>query len=145
MYYTAINAHELCVGDTVYVADNLQDLEEQIRKGSYPVKIEGILKENASARFVAKKLNWNLAYLVARKEKEVFRPFKDLNELIEHAPKGIPGYLDTQIWIKHKDSGYRELYVITFGGEIEQRSFISFQDLLENYVFMNGDIIGVKK
>ena len=94
MYYTAIDAHELSVGDTVYVADSLQDLKEQIRKKSYPVKIDAILGEEAPARFSAKGLNWNLAYLIERKNKKKLRAFKSIDELVANAPKGVPGYPD---------------------------------------------------
>lgn len=68
MYYTSLNADQLCCGDNVYVADNLYDLKEQIRAQAKPVKIDEILGEEFNARFSVKGLFWNLAYLVERKK-----------------------------------------------------------------------------
>lgn len=145
MYYTAIDAHELSVGDTVYVADSLQDLKEQIRKKSYPVKIDAILGEEAPARFSAKGLNWNLAYLIERKNKKKLRAFKSIDELVANAPKGVPGYPDNQVWVKKRSNGYKDLIAITINGEVEKRCSESFEEILENYTFMNGKPVGVEE
>ena len=145
MYYTATDAHELSAGDTVYVADNLQDLKEQIRKKSCPVKLEAILGEEASSRFVAKGLHWSLVYLIERKNKKKIRAFKNVEEAMKYAPKGIPGYPDNQVWVKNKNNGYRDLLAICINGEVDKRMSASFEELLDQYTFINGKPVGVEE
>ena len=80
--YTALNADELEVGSTVFVANTLAYLKEVVNAehSNRRVKVDIIKNEWCDSRFYADSENWLLAYLISPpkepKEPE-YKPFSD--------------------------------------------------------------------
>ena len=66
--YTALNADELKVGSTVYVADSLASLKEAVEYDAIHRTITSIQDDKTEYRFIAESMEWALAYLISEPE-----------------------------------------------------------------------------
>ena len=89
--YTAVNADELKTGDEVILADTISDLNEQVvnANGSRIIQhIDKIQSQEEIFRFVARDIEYALAYLVERKgenKDEIINKLKnEIKELKVH-------------------------------------------------------------
>ena len=76
--YTALNADELKEGDKVLLADNLEDLKNQVEDDKTPIILAAIASEDQQFRFKNTADLWYaLAYLVFSPPKPKYKPFSD--------------------------------------------------------------------
>lgn len=77
--YTALNADELKVGSTVFVANTLAYLKEVVNAeySNWRVKVDIIKNEWCDSRFYADRENWLLAYLISPPKEPKYKPFSD--------------------------------------------------------------------
>ncbi|MFC2602298.1 MAG: hypothetical protein ACFNX0_00130 [Treponema sp.] len=143
--YTALNADELEVGSTVFVANTLAFFKEVVNdeQSDRRVKVDRIESECYESRFHANSENWQLAYLISPPKKPEYKPFSDT----ETAYKTITAHGG---WIKEKSK--KELRFI-FGIDMNDKDFqihtncgwCSVKDVLEDCVFADdGTPVGVK-
>lgn len=155
--YTAVNADELKAGDKVYVADTLYELECDVRNGQNLAVIQEIYACNCSARFnvhfddYVMSNEYCLAYLVERAKEKKWRPFKDIQELIDawKIKTGVTARANTMplIWLRYKrdnhkrciTSFYVDNTVVSGGG------FQTMEDLFNEFTFLDGTLCGVEE
>ena len=143
--YTALNADELKVGSTVFVANTLAYLKKVVNAEytNWRVKVDIIKNEWCDSRFYADRENWLLAYLISPPKEPKYKPFSDT----ETAYKTITAHGG---WIKEKST--EELRFI-FGIDMNDKDFQlhtnfswrSAKDVFEDCVFADdGTPVGVK-
>ena len=151
--YTAANADSLRTGSMGYHADNLEALKRRVSSEvneEYGMLTE-ILDEGCSYRFRINDIMDNaLFYLVEEPQKKKFRPYNDINEMIDHFNERfdlIPQkYRLPTMWIKHKDSGCK--YLITGCADDHILAYpytIKFEVLLENFTYLDGSPCGIEE
>lgn len=96
--FTALNADEVKNGSKGYFADTLEHLKNIVKhERSQFYGVVEINKESCMSRFrLEYKYNFCLFYLAEEPRKEEFRPYKDVDEMVEDFMKrfnvNIPPY-----------------------------------------------------
>ena len=152
--FTALNADEIKNGSKGYFADTLECLKnivEHERSGFYGV-VE-INEECYVSRFRLDKTDFCLFYLVEEPRKEEFRPYKDVDEMVEDFMKrfnvNIPPYAMPLIWVKTKDADKKYLIVrfasaLTICHNVEVYT-TTLEELAEAYTYLDGSPCGMKE
>ena len=152
--FTALNADEIKNGSKGYFADTLEHLKnivEQERGGFYGV-VE-INEEYYVSRFRLDKSDFCLFYLVEEPGEKKFRPYKDVDEMVEDFMKRFNVYVQPYemplIWVKTKDADKKYLIVrfasaLTICHNIEVYT-ITLEDLAEAYTYLDGSPCGMKE
>lgn len=143
--YTVLNADELKVGSTVFVADTLAYLKEVVNdeRSDRRVKLDRIASECCDSRFHADSENWLLAYLISPPKEPKYKPFSDT----ETAYKTITahgGWIKTvtgeYLMITGIDIGHRPNKAILVG-----RHWYSAQAAFDTCIFADdGSLVGEK-
>ena len=150
--YTALTADEIKRGSKGYYADCLEDLEERVRSDNKACYGE-VMRINPTSftyRFKLSESDFALFYLVEEKK---FRPFRDMDEMIEGYNKHfnlLPAkHSPPAMWIKHKNT--HRVYLITRIAEdsvtvcFERSTFTLNLALLANeYTWYDGAFCGVE-
>lgn len=156
--FTELTADQIKVGSKGYYADNLKALRDAVCTADKSMfgKIEGVLDCSYPRRFSIKEdFEYQLFYLVEEPTEDIFRPYKNVDELIKNFEAHCCYYDSTYkkcnpmtqliIHVVDKANGYR--YMIT---KYENGSHIgidgtvhSLDDLFEHYTFLDGSTCGV--
>ena len=154
--YTMVNADEVKLGSVGYFADNIYFLQQAVRHNEkgYFGKVECIKGISTGFRFVADNgICFSLFYLVEEPGKEEFRPYKDVDEMVEDFKKrfnvNIKPYSMPLIWIKTKDADKKYLITrfasaVTICHNVEVYT-PTFEDLAEAYTYLDGSPCGIEE
>ena len=154
--YTMVNADEVKLGSVGYFADNIYSLQQavQYNEKGYFGKVEDIKDNCTGFRFVADNgACFSLFYLVEEPGKEEFRPYKDVDEMVEDFKKrfnvNVQPYEMPLIWIKTEDADKKYLIVrfasaVTICHNVEVYT-PTFEDLAEAYTYLDGSPCGIKE
>lgn len=158
--YTAVNADELKVGDKVYIADNLYDLKYDVENDCNLAVIVDIYDCTFNERFKIKfccnenpdcYAEYSLAYLVERAKEEKWRPFKDIQELIDawKDKTGVTARANTMplIWLRYKKDNHKRCMTSFYDDNtvVTGGSFQTMEDLFNEFEFLDGTPCGVKE
>jgi hypothetical protein len=159
--YTAVNADELKAGDKVCVADNLFDLQHDVENECNLAVIKEIYSYDKNYRFRVKFCNerndiydaYYLAYLVEKAEEKKWKPFKDIQELIDAwaSKTGAIARTNTMplIWIKYKSPPNEKTHIIAFSCRNSEiyviENWLSLNTLFDDFTFLDGTPCGVKE
>lgn len=155
--FTVLNASEVKIGSKGYFADELTLLKERVsnKSLSYYGELTTICLNNRSNYcFEMDNIsNWLLFYLVEEPGKKGFRPYKDVDEMVEDFMKrfnvNVPPYEMPLIWIKAKDADRK--YLITrfaFDVTICHNAEVctpTFEELAEGYTYLDGSPCGIEE
>jgi len=141
--YTALNADELKEGDKVLLADNLEDLKNQVEDDKTPIILAAIASEDQQFRFKNTADLWYaLAYLVFSPPKPKYKPFSDsktaMRTIAEHGG-----------WIIF-DGVYHLIKGLDVGCSCKNEVFVDDDWYSAEYIFNNcnfaddGSPVGVK-
>lgn len=156
--YTAVNADELKVGDKVYIADNIYDLQHDVENEQNAGFIQEIYPCDTTARFRAKYCHselydeYCLAYLVERAKEKKYRPYESIDEFVSDFIKRFnthcPNYAMPLIWVRRK-AGRTILNIDAFYNDAFCKDAIyvgsswkEMTDLFEDYTFLDGSPCG---
>ena len=154
--YTMVNVDEVKLGSVGYFADNIYSLQQavQYNEKGYFGKVEDIKDNYTGFRFVADNgACFSLFYLVEEPGKEEFRPYKDVDEMVEDFVKrfnvNVQPYEMPLIWIKTEDADKKYLIVrfasaVTICHNTEVYT-PTFEDLAEAYTYLDGSPCGIKE
>ena len=154
--YTVVNTDEVKLGSIGYFADNIYSLQQavQYNEKGYFGKVEDIKDNYTGFRFVADNgACFSLFYLVEEPGKEEFRPYKDVDEMVEDFVKrfnvNVQPYEMPLIWIKTEDADKKYLIVrfasaVTICHNVEVYT-LTFEDLAEAYTYLDGSPCGIKE
>lgn len=154
--YTVVNTDEVKLGSIGYFADNIYSLQQavQYNEKGYFGKVEDIKDSYTGFRFVADNgACFSLFYLVEEPGKEEFRPYKDVDEMVEDFVKrfnvNVQPYEMPLIWIKTEDADKKYLIVrfasaVTICHNVEVYT-LTFEDLAEAYTYLDGSPCGIKE
>ena len=143
--YTALNADELKVGSTVFVADALAYLKEVVNaeRSDRRVKVDRIASECCDSRFHVNGNTWSLAYLISPPKEPKYKPFSDT----ETAYKTISAHGG---WIKTVTGEYLMITDIDIG-HIPNKAILvglhwcSAQTAFDTCIFADdGSLVGEK-
>lgn len=149
--YTMVNADEVKLGSVGYFADNIYSLQQAVQHGNidtgYFGKVVDIKDIGTGFRFVADNGTcFSLFYLVEEPGKEEFRPYKDVDEMVEDFVKrfnvNVQPYEMPLIWVKTEDADKKYLIVrfasaVTICHNTEVYT-PTFEDLAEAYTYLDG-------
>ena len=132
--YTAVNAGELHIGDTVIVADDMETLRRFVEDDMGESKITRILTESFSYRFMVDNrpagCSSLLAYLVMRKPEPEYIPWDYIN---------CPLKCGDVVHYFNKDTGVQGDYMVTGVDNTDYliigRERVTYSNLLERYLF----------
>lgn len=141
--YTALNADELKVGSTVFVADTLAYLKEvvNVERSDRRVKLDRIASECCESRFHANGNIWSLAYLISPPKEPKYKPFSDTETafMIIAAHRGWIRRENMYFFITSLDINHVEEQIKTNEG------WMSAKDACDKYVFADdGTPVGEK-
>ena len=154
--YTVVNTDEVKLGSIGYFADNIYSLQHavQYNEKGYFGKVEDIKDNCTGFRFVADNgACFSLFYLVEEPGKEEFRPYKDVDEMVEDFVKrfnvDVQPYEMPLIWIKTKDADKKYLIArfasaVTICHNTEVYT-PTFEDLAEAYTYLDGSPCGIEE
>lgn len=154
--YTMVNADEVKLGSIGYFADNIYSLQQAVQHNDKKCfgKVDCIRGISTGFRFVADNgACFSLFYFVEEPGKEEFRPYKDVDEMVEDFKKrfnvNVPPYEMPLIWIKTKDADKKYLIVrfvsaVTICHNIEVYT-LTFEDLAEAYTYLDGSPCGIEE
>ena len=154
--YTVVNADEVKLGSIGYFADNIYSLQQavQYNEKGYFGKVEDIQDNYTGFRFVADNgACFSLFYLVEEPGKEEFRPYKDVDEMVEDFVKrfnvNVPPYEMPLIWIKTEDADKKYL-IVRFASAVTvchntEVYTLTLEDLAEAYTYLDGSPCGIKE
>lgn len=154
--YTVVNADEVKLGSIGHFADNIYSLQKavQYNEKRYFGKVEDIKDNCTGFRFVADSgACFSLFYLVEEPGEKKFRPYKDVDEMVEDFKKrfnvNVPPYAMPLIWIKTEDADKKYLIVrfasamtICHNTEVYTPTF---EDLAEAYTYLDGSPCGIEE
>ena len=152
--YTALNADEVKVGSFGFCADSLDHLKMHFHDGVLD-EIDQIGPDYYEKRFGVNNYFYPLFYLVEEPKEEYYRPYENIDEMVENFKKRVCGFdyepsswFMPTIWIKEKNSG--DKYLIT--GFIKDDSntycvligtcFVSLEVLFKSYTYLDGTPCG---
>lgn len=156
--FSALNADEVKVGSIGYVANTADELYFYVTHNSQKkVELTRIECADRIRRFIAQYSNGenstnHFFYLLEEpKAEEEYRPYKDIDELI-NTYWDLTGIYKTsfrypQIWVKDVNTGVVRL--ITEYGTVDNTVrtgdyWCTMEELLEDYTYLDGSKCGVK-
>lgn len=154
--FTALNADEVKIGSKGYYANSLGYLKEVVSNNSLARygKLTAIRDDYKTDRFeIDTTSNWHLFYLVEEPRENKFRPYKDVDEMVEDFMKRfnmhVQPYEMPLIWIKTEDADKRYLIVrfasaVTICHNTEVYT-LTLEDLAEGYTYLDGSPCGIKE
>lgn len=154
--YTAVNADEVKLGSIGYFADNIHSLQQavQYNEKRYFGKVEVIRDNCTGFRFVIDSdICFSLFYLVEEPGEKKFRPYKDVDEMVEDFVKrfnvNVQPYEMPLIWIKTEDADKKYLIVrfasaVTICHNVEVYT-LTLEDLAEGYTYLDGSPCGIEE
>ena len=84
--YTALNAEDLEVGSVCVFAQTLHDLQERVKNNDRVSKLKQVMPPEYTARFCSNDDTISvLAYFVASPSEPEYKPFSDVDEMLEVA------------------------------------------------------------
>lgn len=158
--YTLLTADEVKVGSKGYFAHSLGVLKTAVLREDNEMfgEIIKILDDTAPCRFGIKDDEfiydeYALFYLVEEPKENGFRPYKNVDEMIDHFCshfKQVPqAHQMPLIWIKSKTTGFRHL-ITDYSNNSERcrciwiGSFsLNFKDLSDKYIYLDDTPCGV--
>lgn len=154
--FTALNADEIKNGSKGYFADTLENMKYVVEHehSEYYGKVVEINGEPYVSRFrFEDECDYCLFYLVEEPRKEEFRPYKDVDEMVEDFIKrfnvNVPPYAMPLIWVKTKDADKKYLIVrfasaLTICHNVEVYT-PTLEELAEAYTYLDGSPCGMKE
>lgn len=153
--YTVLNADEVKVGSKGFFGDYISGLKNNMEDGKI-FTIRKIWGENRFSRFQAEDgANYALFYLVEEPKKEIYRAYKNTDEMIEDYKERTRAYgatpfecpmFNLPIWVKAKERTAKSLIYVfyprsVYVGDEEE---MPLDKLFEYYTYLDGSPCGKK-
>lgn len=150
--YERNNAEELKIGDKVFVADSIKELFRQVENNCGKVfEIKYIDSMEYAYRFtVGTGTVYAFAYLVERAKEKKWRPFKDIQELIDawKIKTGVTARANTMplIWVKYNNTPYETAQIMAFDNKNNAICVIDtwydLTELFDKFTFLDNSPCG---
>lgn len=154
--YTALNADEVKVGSKGYFTNNIFSLQQAVQRNDKERfgKIDYIRGTGTGFRFAADNGScFSLFYFIEEQEEKKLRPYRDSDEMVEDFKKRfnvcVQPYEMPLIWIKIKDTDKKYL-VVHFASSLTICHYAevytsTFEDLVEDYTYLDGSPCGIEE
>lgn len=166
--FVSLSADDVKIGSKGYYADSLVNLKTQVGhedKLAYG-EVTRILDKDCLYRFrIDNIIDKAFFYLVEEPEEKKFRPYSNLDEMIEDFKKRYNAYggwrgkdnpmYNPLIWIKSKNTGFRHL--VTDYGDDDNCGYcnksgiwigpisLGFTELFDDYTYLDGTPCGIEE